>query len=109
MPSSTPRRNHTQPLSTELLLQVNLVIQTEEGDLSNYVTNGEWDLIDMIVERNVVYYSCCEEPYPDITYHIILRRRPLFYGQEWEIVKYGLCVPRVLAGLVGRTEILCSY
>ncbi|XP_042210176.1 neuronal acetylcholine receptor subunit alpha-10-like isoform X1 [Homarus americanus] len=59
--------------------QVNLVIQTEEGDLSNYVTNGEWDLIDMIVERNVVYYSCCEAPYPDITYHIILRRRPLFY------------------------------
>ncbi|XP_071533387.1 neuronal acetylcholine receptor subunit alpha-10-like [Panulirus ornatus] len=59
--------------------QVNLVIQTEEGDLSNYVTNGEWDMIDMIVERNVVYYSCCEAPYPDITYHIILRRRPLFY------------------------------
>ncbi|XP_069952643.1 neuronal acetylcholine receptor subunit alpha-10-like [Cherax quadricarinatus] len=59
--------------------QVNLVIQTEEGDLSNYVTNGEWDLIDMIVERNVVFYSCCEAPYPDITYHIILRRRPLFY------------------------------
>ncbi|XP_069175739.1 neuronal acetylcholine receptor subunit alpha-10 [Procambarus clarkii] len=59
--------------------QVNLVIQTEEGDLSNYVTNGEWDLIDMIVDRNVVFYSCCEAPYPDITYHIILRRRPLFY------------------------------
>ncbi|KAK3876955.1 hypothetical protein Pcinc_018292, partial [Petrolisthes cinctipes] len=58
---------------------VNLVIQTEEGDLSNYVTNGEWDMIDMIVERNVVFYSCCEAPYPDITYHIILRRRPLFY------------------------------
>ncbi|XP_050735960.1 neuronal acetylcholine receptor subunit alpha-10-like isoform X2 [Eriocheir sinensis] len=59
--------------------QVNLVIQTEEGDLSNYVTNGEWDMMDMVVERNVVYYSCCEAPYPDITYHIILRRRPLFY------------------------------
>lgn len=56
------------------------MIQTEEGDLSNYVTNGEWDMMDMVVERNVVYYSCCEAPYPDITYHIILRRRPLFYG-----------------------------
>lgn len=60
-------------------LQVNLLNQAEEGDLSNYVPNGEWDLIDLIVERNVVYYSCCEEPYPDITYHIVLRRRPLFY------------------------------
>jgi len=62
-------------------LQVNLLNLADEGDLSNYVPNGEWDLIDLIVERHVVYYSCCEEPYPDITYHIILRRRPLFYGQ----------------------------
>lgn len=34
-----------------------------------------------MVERNVVFYSCCEEPYPDITFHIVLRRRPLFYGK----------------------------
>ncbi|EFX76216.1 hypothetical protein DAPPUDRAFT_55424, partial [Daphnia pulex] len=60
-------------------LQVNLLNQAEEGDLSNYVPNGEWDLIDLVVERNVVFYSCCEEPYPDITFHIVLRRRPLFY------------------------------
>ncbi|GAB6027786.1 Cholinergic receptor, nicotinic, alpha [Chamberlinius hualienensis] len=69
--------------------QVNLVIQTEEGDLSNYVTNGEWDLIDMVVKRNVVFYSCCEEPYPDVTYTIILRRRPLFYA-------FNLILPCVL-------------
>ncbi|KAK4027218.1 hypothetical protein OUZ56_016230 [Daphnia magna] len=43
-------------------LQVNLLNQAEEGDLSNYVPNGEWDLIDLVVERNVVFYSCCEEP-----------------------------------------------
>jgi hypothetical protein len=33
------------------------------------------------VVRNVRKYSCCEEPYPDITYHLTLRRRPLFYGR----------------------------
>ncbi|XP_043197753.1 neuronal acetylcholine receptor subunit alpha-10-like [Amphibalanus amphitrite] len=60
-------------------LQVNLLNQTEQGDLSNYVTNGEWDLLNLTVERNVVYYSCCEAPYPDITYRIVLLRRPLFY------------------------------
>lgn len=59
--------------------QLNLIIQTEAGDLSNYVANGEWDLIDMVVKRNVVYYSCCKEPYPDVTITIIFRRRPLFY------------------------------
>ena len=49
-------------------------------DLSNYVANGEWDLVQAKVERNVVFYSCCQEPYPDVTYHFVLRRRPLFYG-----------------------------
>lgn len=24
-------------------------------------------------------YSCCEEPYPDVTYKIQMRRKPLFY------------------------------
>ena len=69
-----------------------------ETDLSNYVANGEWDLVEARVERNVVFYSCCQvnlsqkqtlanqantfqEPYPDVTYHFILRRRPLFYGK----------------------------
>lgn len=60
--------------------QLNLIIQSEEGDLSNYVANGEWDLIDMLVKRNEKLYSCCEAPYPDVTYTIILRRRPLFYA-----------------------------
>nr|WMV64422.1 nicotinic acetylcholine receptor alpha9 variant [Pardosa pseudoannulata] len=59
--------------------RVNVMIQTREGDLSNYVENGEWDLITMLVERNEVFYSCCQEPYPDVTFHIVLRRRPLFY------------------------------
>ncbi|GFW94772.1 neuronal acetylcholine receptor subunit alpha-7 [Trichonephila clavipes] len=41
--------------------RVNVIIQTKEGDLSNYVENGEWDLITMLVERNEVYYSCCQK------------------------------------------------
>lgn len=59
--------------------QVNLINSGDTTDLSNYVTNGEWDLVAAEVERNVVYYSCCQEPYPDVTYHLVLRRRPLFY------------------------------
>ncbi|CAG0886492.1 unnamed protein product [Cyprideis torosa] len=59
--------------------QVNLTKDTHEADLTNYVSNGEFDLVEMRIDRNVQYYSCCVEPYPDITYTIILRRRPLFY------------------------------
>nr|AWC68049.1 nicotinic acetylcholine receptor alpha 5 [Leptinotarsa decemlineata] len=59
--------------------QVELVKQTEEGDVSNYQANGEFDLIGFSSVKNIEFYSCCPEPYPDITYTIKLRRRPLFY------------------------------
>ncbi|VEN52990.1 unnamed protein product, partial [Callosobruchus maculatus] len=53
--------------------------QTEEGDVSNYQANGEFDLVSFSSVKNIQFYSCCPEPYPDITYTIQLRRRPLFY------------------------------
>ncbi|XP_020285197.1 neuronal acetylcholine receptor subunit alpha-10-like isoform X2 [Pseudomyrmex gracilis] len=53
--------------------------QSEQGDVSNYQENGEFQLLNFTARRNVEYYSCCEEPYPDITYEIRLRRRPMFY------------------------------
>ena len=59
--------------------QINLVITTTIGDLSNYIPNSEWDLMKMYAKHNIVYYSCCEEPYPDITFYIHIKRRPLFY------------------------------
>ena len=45
--------------------------------------------VSLSVERNVVYYSCCEEPYPDVTYHLTLRRRPLFYGGWGTLAWWG--------------------
>ncbi|XP_061185601.1 neuronal acetylcholine receptor subunit alpha-10-like [Saccostrea echinata] len=59
--------------------QVNLVLNTHEGDISNYKSNSEWHLHKLYVQRNVVFYSCCAEPYPDITFYIHIQRRPLFY------------------------------
>ncbi|XP_015112532.1 neuronal acetylcholine receptor subunit alpha-7 [Diachasma alloeum] len=59
--------------------QLELERQSEQGDVSNYQANGEFDLVDFTAQRNVQYYSCCTEPYPDITYEIRLRRRPMFY------------------------------
>ncbi|XP_063915330.1 neuronal acetylcholine receptor subunit alpha-10-like [Zophobas morio] len=59
--------------------QVELAKQTEEGDVSNYQANGEFDLISFSSTKHVEFYSCCPEPYPDITYTIKLKRRPLFY------------------------------
>lgn len=40
----------------------------EDGDTSNYIPNSEWTLVHLHAARHVRYYSCCAEPYPDITY-----------------------------------------
>ncbi|PAA85645.1 hypothetical protein BOX15_Mlig014979g1 [Macrostomum lignano] len=49
-------------------------------DLSEYVENTEWDLLQVSAKRNIVYYACCPEPYLDITFFLKFRRQSLFYG-----------------------------
>ena len=56
-----------------------LTCRTSEVDLSNYVPNGEWELLDAQIIRNVVYYSCCREPFPDVTVTLVIRRKTLYY------------------------------
>ncbi|XP_051919164.1 neuronal acetylcholine receptor subunit alpha-7-like isoform X2 [Hippocampus zosterae] len=50
-----------------------------EADISEYVPNGEWDLVVVSGKKNDHIYECCTEPYPDVTYTIVMRRRTLFY------------------------------
>ncbi|KAH9518333.1 Acetylcholine receptor subunit alpha-type acr-16 [Bulinus truncatus] len=59
--------------------QVDVDNRSVPVDLSNYVSNGEWHLISVTAKRNVVYYPCCPEPFPDVTFTIHLRRRTLYY------------------------------
>lgn len=75
-------------------LQLELERQSEQGDVSNYQANGEFDLVDFSATRNIQYYSCCPEPYPDITYEIRLRRRPMFYV-------FNLILPCILINGIG--------
>ncbi|VDK35268.1 unnamed protein product [Taenia asiatica] len=49
-------------------------------DLSMFTTDVQWDLIGVSARRNIEFYPCCIEPYLDITFYIILRRKPLFFG-----------------------------
>ena len=73
--------------------QVNLQKVGDDGDVSNYIPNSEWTLVKLHVIRNVVFYSCCAEPYPDVTYTIQIRRKPLFYV-------FNMILPCVLITLV---------
>lgn len=79
-------------------------------DLSGFYLSVEWDVmavparrklifyryvsaIDLSIEFYLIYlkqkYSCCEEPYIDITFNITLRRKTLFYT-------FNLIIPCVL-------------
>lgn len=40
-------------------------------------------------KRNEIYYNCCPEPYVDVTFAILIRRRTLYYF-------FNLIVPCVL-------------
>jgi hypothetical protein len=54
-------------------------VNSGEGDTTNYIRNGEWHLVKLMATRNLKKYSCCEEPYPEIIYRLVIRRRPLYY------------------------------
>ncbi|XP_064092143.1 neuronal acetylcholine receptor subunit alpha-7-like isoform X14 [Macrobrachium nipponense] len=70
--------------------QLDLQLQSEDGgDLSDFIKNGEWDLIEVPGVRNVQNYRCCPEPYVDITFTIKIRRRTIYY-------LYNLVLPCVM-------------
>nr|CAI5824590.1 unnamed protein product [Callosobruchus analis] len=71
-------------------IDLDLQLQDDAGgDISSFITNGEWDLLGVPGKRNEIYYNCCPEPYIDITFVIIIRRRTLYYF-------FNLIVPCVL-------------
>jgi len=70
-------------------LKVDFKLQSDEGDTTTFIPNGEWDLLGVPAQQNEVIYDCCPEPYLDITFIIKIRRRTLYYF-------YNLIVPCLL-------------
>ncbi|XP_070549433.1 neuronal acetylcholine receptor subunit alpha-3-like [Ptychodera flava] len=48
-------------------------------DQADYWENGEWEIVETPVTRNVIRYICCDDRYVDITFTFVLHRNPLFY------------------------------
>jgi len=48
-------------------------------DDTDYVISNEWHLVSSPAVRRVVKYPCCDEPYPDLTFVIVIQRIPIFY------------------------------
>ncbi|XP_033749536.1 neuronal acetylcholine receptor subunit alpha-9-like [Pecten maximus] len=60
-------------------LQLNITNKSISGDLTSFVSNVEWDVKAINIIRHVTFYGCCPEPYPDVTFYLVLDRKPLFY------------------------------
>ncbi|XP_037029851.1 acetylcholine receptor subunit alpha-like 1 [Bradysia coprophila] len=65
-------------------------------DLQDYYISVEWDILKVPAVRNEKFYSCCEEPYPDIIFNITLRRKTLFYTVNLIIPCVGISFLSVL-------------
>lgn len=59
-----------------------LITAKPDIDISNYRDNEEWSLKNYQSNVNVKYYSCCEEPYYDITFNYSITRKPGYYNMN---------------------------
>ncbi|XP_067864690.1 neuronal acetylcholine receptor subunit alpha-9 [Heterodontus francisci] len=59
--------------------QVDITNGLDSGDLTDFVENVEWEVHGMPATKNIITYGCCSDPYPDVTYTLILKRRSSFY------------------------------
>lgn len=59
--------------------QVDLFNALDSGDLSDFIEDVEWEVHGMPAVKNVISYGCCSEPYPDVTFTLLLKRRSSFY------------------------------
>ena len=65
-------------------------------DLTEFYMSVEWDILEVPAKRNVKFYTCCDEPYLDITFNITMRRKTLFYTVNLIIPCMGISFLTVL-------------
>lgn len=48
--------------------------------LANYLSATEWDIVDNFANKTEFFYDCCpNQPYPDLTFYIKIKRKVAFY------------------------------
>ena len=96
---------HHRNAHMSVFLQVDLRhIDEENGreeveigvDLTEYYVSVEWDILEVPAVRNVKFYTCCDEPYLDITFNVTMRRKTLFYTVNLIIPCMGISFLTVL-------------
>lgn len=54
-------------------------LKRDTADLDRYTPSGEWKLVSLHAVENTIYYTCCKDPFVDVTYIVHIQRRVLFY------------------------------
>ena len=63
--------------------------QGKQIDLTEYVPSNAWQILQAPAKKNVVTYTCCPEPYVDLTFTLVFQRVSTFYN-------YILILPCIL-------------
>ena len=75
-------------------LDISFYGDLDEVDIRDYIESNEWELIEQPARRNIRYYVCCgDQPYPDLTFTLRIRRIAVFYN-------YILILPCVLLSIL---------
>ena len=71
-------------------IDLQFLYELEAGfEYSDYVKSNEWDIVTSYANRNIFRYICCPTPYYDLTFELVIRRKPAFYN-------YILILPCIL-------------
>lgn len=73
--------------------ELDLSSKINRADLSSVKENVEWIIDKAPAIRHEVYYGCCPEPYPDVTFYIYLSRKPDYYVTN-------IIIPSIMVTLV---------
>ena len=65
----------------------------EEVDITDYMPSNEWKLLDHPAKKNIKFYPCCNEPYIDLTFIVVIKRIGVYYT-------YTLILPVVLLSVL---------
>uniref|UniRef100_A0A5K3FXG1 Neur_chan_LBD domain-containing protein n=1 Tax=Mesocestoides corti TaxID=53468 RepID=A0A5K3FXG1_MESCO len=64
--------------------------------LKDFYPSVEFDLLQVSAIRRAEYYTCCEDPFIDVTFKIALRRKTLFYTINLIIPCVGIAFLTIL-------------
>lgn len=79
--------------------EIDVLINTEKGDLSSYMNNSEFDLLEMQAKRKLATFPTDNTTYwPTVEIRIKMNRRPLFYA-------FNHLLPCILSEFLFRTTL----